>query len=388
MSCLNAVRKWHELGLPSRVLETHPDCADYLVNSRLIYPLAGYRNSSDEPDVLEQGLLKVEGVWKQWEEVKNLLMQGKWNYTALEGFTRKDRLHYDAIYPVHSLSVQQYKKVRNVALRFFENHAEADPGIDKDCVLQLITTALDDGNAPFCLEHCTIRVIRPAENQIEVYSFGAEMEEDQYRLTMPGGSWLTRSILTTVETKIGMGDFMEFREATLRRVTSIPLTSIRAERVLQRVNELNKSHLRFNYTGQNCYALAHEVMNETGYEMPDIHMTLGQLINVTWLNRHPLLASILDRESSVSMIVYNCAALVMGGLKMSEGSTDGAIEEPIGQSMGIRSFSRLIRSPSSLLTENCARINYHSLPFIAWQLEQPSTLVYTSTKGRPKMDGL
>jgi hypothetical protein len=392
MSCLHSVRSWLGLGLPPSILETHPECVDYLVKSRIVYPLAGYGKQALKLEN-EHLLLKVEGIWRHWEEVKDLLQREEWCYTSLDGILMRDRLHYKKIFPVHSLSTTQYEKVHEVALRYFTLHGEVDPGIEKNCVLQLITTSLTNANAPFALEHCTIRVLRPVENHVEVYSFGAEMAEDQYLRTMPHGtgrSWMSRSILTTVETKIGMGDFMEFREANLRRVTSIPLTSIRADKILQRVDRLSQSHLRFNYIGQNCLALAHEVMQETGYDMPDIHMTLGQLLSATCLDRqrHPYLAAILEHENRISMVISNCATLVLGGLKMSEPLPEGTLEEPIGRSEGIHSFSRLIRSPWSLLTENCSRINYHSLPFIAWQLEQPSTQVIPATPGRPQMYGL
>ena len=104
-------QKWLALGLPPSVLESYPDCANFLVSSGIVYPLVGYANSTQDPEAqgmrIEKGipLLKMEGCWKTWEEVNRSLAQDPidrnrilsrsrpwevWSYTSA-GFIPQDQ---------------------------------------------------------------------------------------------------------------------------------------------------------------------------------------------------------------------------------------------------------------------------------------------------------
>lgn len=388
--------KWSELNLPVSILETHPDCATYLVETGFVYPLTGYANSTDCEEIHtirlegDHPLLKIEGDWRRWDEIKPLLTDKeiRWSYISPEGFVPQDRLHYTQIYPVHYLSAKQYERIRAIALRFLENPLEIDEAEDNDCILQLMTSSDTKTSSPFYLEHCTLRLIRPnEEGKIEVYSFGSEMSEDQFKQLIPNGSWLNPSILKTVRTQIGMCDFKEFREMDTCRVTMIPLTTKRANRIIDRVNLLSQSRLRFNYIQQNCFALAHEVLKEAGYEMPDIRMTFGRLLSWRLVNREGIFARILEYDSYISRVASNCLVYLLGGGKTSLPLKGEEREEPLSQGSGMITFSRLIRSPMDLIKQESGWI-HHSLPFIQWQLEQPSTVVIYPERGVPKMHGL
>jgi hypothetical protein len=72
--------KWSKLGLPLSILESHADCARFLVDTSLIYSIVGYLETSQNPamrgvKVDESGhpLIKVEGQWTRWADIKDRL---------------------------------------------------------------------------------------------------------------------------------------------------------------------------------------------------------------------------------------------------------------------------------------------------------------------------
>ncbi len=428
--------KWLQLGLSSSVIETDPDCVRILITSGIIYPLVGYANSFDHSEAgsirleNEQLMLKIQGSWKSWKEINQLLMQDPknktrmisrnnpgqvWSYVSHLGFIPKDRLHYEHIYPVALLSEAQYEKVKALAKHFLDKNSEVDVGIEKTGILQLMTTSQQEISTPFYLEHCTIRIIRKVNGKYELYSMGSEMTENEYRKTMPGNSWISTSILTTVETKIGMCDFQEFRHKDLCRVTSIPLSEERTNAILKMIDQISQKQLRFNYIQQNCLSLVHEVMKLSGYEMPDLRITPAQLLCWKLINHeNSLIRRMNDKVlhvfgeidqmipssmrnvikpicypahcilNKVSTVFTNFVVAAMGGWKMSMPLAPGSTEDPLSQNQGMISFSRLIRSPLSLW-EDGPSVLHHSLPLIEWQLKQLSTFVTHPKKNMPKL---
>lgn len=388
MSPINITSKWHSLGMTPEILGLAPDCAKFLVSSGLAYTMVGLANSTDSPGphgimVRDgQAYLKIEGEWKSWESVKERIeLHKEWSYVSKEGLVPIGRLNYRKIYPIHVLSENQYWAVWKQAIRFYENHRDVDPDEKKTGILQLMTTHHQGLVSPFWLEHCTIRLIVQNESSYDVYSLGAEMSEEQYRHVRPGSSVYSPYFLTTVETKIAMGDFEEFRSKDLCRVTSIPLTSARAQKILDKVQRLSQEHLRFNYLQQNCLCLAHEIYQETGYEFPDLRMTLGELVLDKCLKGRRFQLGPIGKK--ILTVMSNAMVLLLGGGKMSMPLPHGASEDKLSDNRGLISFSKVIRSISSLWKEETSCL-YHSDPLIKWQLSQPSTFVVQPGKS-PKM---
>lgn len=389
---LNIASKWQSLGVPHEVLSLAPECAEFLVSSGLAYTMVGLANTTDAPGphgiMVRNGqiYLKMEGEWKDWKSVKKRIeLHKEWSYVSREGLVPTGRLNYRRIYPIHVLSENQYQAVWKQAIRFYENHHDVDPDENKTAILQLMTTHHEGLVSPFWLEHCTIRLIVPNNGSYEVYSLGAEMSEEQFQVTRPGGSVYSAHFLTTVETKIAMGDFEEFRSKDICRVTSVPLTATRAQKILEKVQRLSQEHIRFNYVQQNCLCLAHEIYQETGYEFPDLRMPLGELLWERCLNGRRLYSypKLGPLGNKIVTVLSNALVMLMGGWKMSRPLPHGASEDKLSENRGLISFSKVIRSIRSLWEEETSCV-YHSDPLIKWQLEQPSTFVVQPGK-RPKM---
>ncbi len=430
-------KKWVGLGLPPSVLTNYPDCAEFLLKSGLAQTLVFFQESSAQPH--KQGLklgedhhpcLKVEGKWQRWEMIRDEFeydaKRGKivsknqreqvWNYVSPDlpkgGLRPVDRFEYVQVYPVHQLSQEQYEKVVAQALKFYGTHPEWDPGIAKDCVVQFFTSPRQNGlpETPLFKNakgqfpvHIAIRVIT---KEGKVYSFGFQMTPEQNEHILPEGKMLTRQQLSTADTKISMLDYEETRIHEGRITTSIPLTSARADNVLEKINGFNEQQIRFNFMKQNCTVLVAEVFNETGYDMPETRTTLGGMI---WdalpdaediFGAHSVPALIAGSISyicqsmaqidpamhvfkQVKPLLENNVALYFGAAKASEPLKAGRAEEEFGKEPAIKSFSRPIRHRTDLFKKETAII-YSSAPFIEWQKQQPSTFI-EPYHGKPQM---
>lgn len=426
-------KEWMDLGLPKHLLNTDPDFVRLLVSSGMIYSIIGFsrtcENSSEFCGLdLQHQLMKVQGEWIAWGEIKKnfivhpahkktLVSRGDlnqvWNYISPQGLVPQDRLHYEHIYPVHILSKNQYDRAKAQALKFLETNPEQDKGIAKNCIVQFVTSHKTGQNERFTAEHSGIRLIILNNGTYEVYSFGIEMEEKELKQARPYPIFYSPFLFTTVLTKIGMCDFEEFQKKEYSRITSIPLTLERAQKILKRTQQLSQEPLRFNYLQQNCLSLLQEVFKETGYEMPDTRLSFGQLFwnalplkntfysilksikafvldvfnQLPYYLKQPLslgLRTVKFTLNKISTVITNCFIALWGGLRMSGPLPKEAVEQTFGQNRGMITFSRLIRSFSSLIDENAAVI-YHSWPFIQWQLKQPSTFI-APYDGRPKMN--
>ncbi len=455
-------KKWLDLGLPKEVLETDADCARFLLKTKLAYAIVGFKEAAMNPEAQEtirfdadgHPQLKVDGNWTRWEILRDYFeydeKQGKvisrrndhelvWTYISPRGFTRADRFEYPNAYPVHQLSQEEYRIVRAQAAKFYETHPELDAGTEKDCIVQFFTSPrwylypempiFENGKNELPI-HIGVRLITADRH---VYSFGFEMTPEQAEHILPGKAMISTSLATTADTRIAMADYEEFREHHGRITTSIPTTSARAQKILEKISAFNQNQIRFNFKEQNCTALVGEVFQETGYQMPEVRTTLTGIIarsfptveqvadaigkNVPLIG--PALKSMILKVKEaltsawqwivnmtpnwikkaidfiVTVITYiprkivtifeNCVALAVGGAKMSGPLEKGRTEDELGtETPTIKSFSTIIRNWTDIFKDSTA-VAYHSGPFIQWQKEQPST-VTNPYSGKPRMD--
>ena len=427
------VQTWETLGLPVSVLKDHPDCVRFLKESGLMFSIVGYRESCRDPNQHDLKLdhdghpmLKMKGHFVRWEtvsreieydskseKVKSRVYPGSivqsWDYFQ-EGLVPVDRFKYDQVFPVYKLTEAEYNRTLQYARKFYEKHPEKDPGIAKDCIVQFTTIesrAVFDGalfdhaqrNYPV---HIGMRLIT---RDGQVYSFGYQLLPEEAAFLF---SDYFSTFLATAEAKISMRDYEEFRPVN-KLVTSIPLSSQRAQNILNRLNELNGQQLRFQYMRQNCSQLMREVMQITGYDV-DLRTTGTEVVYdaLPSLTQIPVIRKVVSFtkdiwnslptfatmpiEFSANLILYipkkvaivatNLLAWKMGASKKTTPLQEGVEDEVFYDKKKLQTFSTLIRSWSDIFNEE-TNVVYHSKYFIDWQKEQHSTFKEVYSK-RPK----
>ncbi len=422
-------KKWETLGFPAPILEYHADCARFLIESKLAFSIAGYKqtrvhHSEDDVRLDSDGhpLIKMQGRFVRWEKIARELeydpvsdkirSRGNsaqtWNYFYPDGLVPLDRFNYNRAYPIYQLSQDEYDRVIASSKKFYETNPELDVGVPKDCVLQFFTSPRLQGfpdhpllanfhrNIPV---HIGIRLIT-ADRQ--VYSFGWQLpnEESVKVFTHP-----LSTLAKTAVVKVSMMDYEEFRNHEGRVVTSVPLSSLRSGKILDHVNELSCRHLRLQYARQNCTVVAGELLDIAGYhvgmrttvgetflgmvpnlnQLPVIGSTIAKIENAasrTWgllpnFISHPLSLAkkiILWLPNKVEIFLTNLLILKMGGAKMTAPLPNGVVDEELTDRPGLQTFSRVIRSWTDMFKEETSAVS-HSKYFFDWQKKQKSTFV-------------
>lgn len=427
------VQQWEEFGLPMSVLKDHPDCVRFLKESGLVFSIVGYRESCRDPNQHDikldhdgHPMLKMKGRFVRWEtvsreieydskseKVKSRVYPGSivqsWNYFQ-EGLVPVDRFEYDQVFPVYKLTEAEYNRTLQHARKFYETHSEKDPGIAKDCIVQFTTIenrvvpngALFDHAQRNYPVHIGMRLIT---RDGQVYSFGYQLLPEEAAFLF---SDYFSTFLATAEAKISMRDYEEFRPVN-KLVTSIPLSSQRAQNILNRLNELNGQQLRFQYMRQNCSQLMREVMQIAGYDV-DLRTTGTEVVYdaLPSLTQIPVIKKVVSFtkdiwnslpifttmpiEFSANLMLYipkkvaivatNLLAWKMGASKKTTPLQEGVEDEVFYDKKKLQTFSTLIRSWGDIFNEE-TNVVYHSKYFIDWQKEQHSTFEDVYSK-RPK----
>ncbi len=462
-------QKWKTLDLPPSILESHADCARFLFESGLIFTIVGYRESclnrngselkldaDGHPMVRVQGnfvrwellgdrnidyikldsdghpMIKMQGRFVRWETIsrelhydpksENIKSKGYpgslvqiWNYCYPQGLVPMDRFNYDRAFPVFELTREQYNRTMQLALKFYETNPEKDQGIPKDCIVQFMTCPrqqlpkhclLKNANDQYPL-HIGMRLIT---SDRKVYSFGVNMTPEAFAFIY---SDLKSNFLTTVDAKITMMDYDEFRPHEGKVVTSIPLTSQRSQNILNFINEQNGKQLRFNYTHQNCTSTIHEVLKRAGYDL-DLRTTAQNFLYhaLPSANQLPVVGPLIAKVEHCMQRIWkatpqritgsvewtlNVAFFVprkfltiwtnlliwkLGASKKITPLQDGVEDEELYDKRGIQTFSSVIRSWTDIFKDETSAVN-HARFFLDWQKEQRSTFV-DPYQGRPK----
>ena len=439
-------KKWTALSFPAEVLQRHADCARFLIESKFAFSIAGFRETSQNPELHDlkladdgHPLIKVRGEWMRWEQLKAQVLFDpetnqirsrdypgqvveSWTYLSPQGLVRIDRMNHERLVDIYQLSPEEYQRTLAFAHHFYETNPEVDVGIRKDCVLQFMTTprktifaVADAGDEDHYLNvssnaptHIVVRLIMPDG---KLYSCGIEA-------TAEGLKFMLENFFATIPAKINKaGDYEEFREFDKRIVTCIPLTNARAEGIINELNE--KGTIRFQYGRQNCSVLMRLVMRGAGYEpvnnqrsiasilidslpnlehLPKIGPLIGKVQTVTtpiftWINHLPptcvkvvfatLKAVVLFIPGKIGNFVLNLLQLKLGAGKMLYSLPAGTAEDEFYDQRRLINFSSSIRSFWDMFKDETSTI-YHSKPIIDWQKEQKSTFTEPYS-GCPKL---
>lgn len=443
-------KKWEKLGLPPSILESHADCARFLVRSGIAFNIVGYRETCGNADVHDVKLdhdghpmIKVQGVFKRWDLIKQQLTYDEksdkvlsifypgsiaqgWSYLHPSGLEPKDRLNNDRIVPFYRITNDERNRVATHAQKFYEKNDEVDVGVRKDWVVQFHTSPrrqyvssmppipqnpLLDNVVRNLNTHIVMRLIAPNG---DVYSSGLEMDLDSQNFLWENG---LAKFLGTVTAQVNKtGDYEEFRPHTGRLVTSIPLTSQRADNIVNFLNDLGD--VRFNFLRQNCSNLMGIVSKMAGYDIPmqtTVKETLIDMlpdlkyIPVIGPAAHKVNQVFLKFKAGISYItpgfIKNVVTLIsdvvffiprkmatfainliikyFGGATMLHALPENTEEEELYNAGRFLNFSRLIRGWTDLFKEQTQEV-YHSKYFVEWQKEQKSTVLHPSSD-RPKL---
>jgi hypothetical protein len=172
-----------------------------------------------------------------------------WNFVHPMGFIPVDRYDYKQPYPIAQLSKKAVESLQKLARHFYANPSSDILG--KDYVFQVVLSDTPRSQTipwlqnlgtwvPFSL-HASIRVITPDGL---VYSSGIKQrnEDENFSLT---------NYFSTRIVKMPMPDFFEARCCNTCRVTSIPISKIESEKILNIINKFNVG-IPFCFPIQNC----------------------------------------------------------------------------------------------------------------------------------------
>lgn len=448
-------KKWRDLGLDDTLLVSHPDFAEFLVSSGLVYTIVTLQNStragadyhkiaigeSGEPE------LWLEGKRCPWSWMKKMFVadpEGKrlvlredpneqWTYVAPDGLVPASRYRPGKLYPCELLSYAEYRQLQRHADRFWASHDEVDPGVEKPCVLQVITMRrdklpgsilTDNLNAGYPA-HTWFRII---DEKGRVYSGGAEIaEEDQPAVLSGLRSFLTtaRASVSTINSPLPRPfDYEESHPFDERLVTSIPMTIERKDAILDNLEGLNgEPALPFNFARQNCTKITVEAVLKPAGVAVDTRMRLGSLLGSLMPDMRELLPgsffAVTARISETARCLYRRAIqsapacvrrivpvvtnevaklaervetavstslmLLLGGTKTLRPRVPGTLGD-LDNDDHLTTFSALLLE-SRPFTDTAPVAFDHPMLLRAWQWEQASTVRY-GYEGVPKLYGL
>ncbi|MBS0655541.1 MAG: hypothetical protein JSR46_07185 [Verrucomicrobia bacterium] len=435
--------KFVRLGFPEELCKSHPDCVDFLITSGVAFTIAMFRDSTGagkddhgvRMDWNGHPLLKMNGAWQRWDHINQVLEYDKrsrrliskgqpdigWNYISPEGFVQKDLYAYDAIYHVEELNLHEYQSLMTHAQKFWEKHPEVDQGQEKKCILQIVSTQNDLAprnwfNENFLENNAEHSFVRVVDEKGQVYSFGDVMPPEESAVLK---SNLPFTLLASVNANVGVPDYDESRPFDKRAVTSIPLTTERANNILEYFTQANKDGIRFGTSKQSCLKFPTVALDMAGVPV-DTKITFGELLGsmVPDIRKLPVISQFFAVAAKVQELVQpifdtikkytpepikkaiscvsdalnfvgrkidtictNTVALVLGGWKMSEPKPNRP-HDPKPDEKRITYFHRLLDSFGDFFDDETATI-YHSMRLKSWQKQQDSTIVY-SYEG-PKM---
>lgn len=270
------------------IIEKHPDCAKFLKESGLLFAIRGYQHSIERRGEMLRGeenmktgikldrdghpLLLKEGEWTRWELIKKELRFDKenkeivstgdasieWNYFYPYGLVPGSR--YNEIKQIYRLSGKEMESLKQHAASYFEINPDTDPGVEKNCFIQVYTTARKSNLLDM---HAAVRLI---DQEGRVYSMGYEMPMEHQNRIISGSA---RTFLATGVVTISTLDYDEFRPFDDRYVTTVPISAEKAKKVLEQMKEYTHLPLRFNFIRQNCARFALEALRLAGVENID-----------------------------------------------------------------------------------------------------------------------
>jgi hypothetical protein len=328
--------KWVAAGFDRSLITTDPEAVHFAVSSKLIYTIAMFAKSAafleGEPMTIKavngSAYFKVEGEWKPYSAFKDEIQYSEelykivgWNFIHPMGFVHHDWVEYDRIYPIAKLNEAGIRATRAHAQKFWgEDQPEIDPGAEKPCVLQVMTTGREwDGLSKAWWannlrehfpKHTSLRLMMPDGY---LYSFGGKMGLQTDAFLCSSEHQLATG-LATVPTP----DYEESRRSDDRTMVAVPLTEERAKQILAFANEANKG-FSFNFLRQNCVRFADVVLRLGGVKMSS-QMSMGQFLadglprvsDIPYIGKG--IAAIASAVCSVVSPVFHCIGAVVNAV--------------------------------------------------------------------------
>ncbi len=424
-------QNWMQLQFPESVLTSHPDFVDFIMDSGIGYKIVMFQNSKQDGALLHNitcdaegnPIMLCNGVHQRWEDIKKLVFydpnQGKiasledtkqgWNYISPKGLVPKDPYNYENLYSIDKIPNEEYKEILEHAQKYWQTHEEIDPGIEKDCIFQIVTTKrayVPDSLPSFIKDnlndnypsHVYMHFIKPNG---KVYSSGFEMKHTEQKEILGNVPF---SLLTSGLTQWSNLDYEEPRKFEVRYITSIPITRKRLNESLQYIADKNKQINRFCFVDDNCAKGAIDVakindveidtittLKEYAYRiLPDFDKIPGigapfieiaqkiQFVARVCLAVLPpvscevieggaktLSEAVQQFESRLQNLFTNCMVYLLGGAEMTKALREST-DAPSQQKPLLNTQLDFLNTAPALL--------YHPAKVTEWQLQQPSTL--------------
>ncbi len=436
------------LGFPESVLSFHSDFVDFLMDSELAFKISMFQNTTKKGKEIhviacdEDGMpmMRCNGTMQRWDTIKKMCVydpiQGKvvscenkekgWNYISPKGLVEKDPFDYERLYAIEKIESVDYKEIREQAEKYWETNEEIDPGIEKDCIFQIVTTKKSlfprwlpeflkenlDKNSP---SHTYLRFIKPNG---KVYSFGFEMKSSEQKQVL---EFLPFTFLRSGLTKFSTSDYDESRKFELRYVTSIPVTKERLKASLEYVVAKNKEGLRFCFKDDNCTRGAVDIAKINGVQidptmtirdffwriLPDFEKipVIGpvfieiaqkiQLVANALLQAMPsvqcevvnsthktLSETVQILAKSIENIFYNALIYLMGGAEMTTALQE--MKKKAEETLTVAPQAMTLFNDGLNFLKDPVGGVFHSIKVTEWQLQQPST-VTIAYEGKPRL---
>jgi len=292
-------KKWVAFGFPEEALHRNSDCVQFVMQSAIGYSIQMFKNTTKRGLERHQirfcgheVYLNVNGSFEPWSKMKTFVEFDRikkaivlladrtqtCNYISPQGLVIASR-HPTELYPIEELDSSEQRELKSHAARFWQRHAEVDPGLEKECVLQIVTanknclpdTWYNESLNKLRPQHTAIRLI---DKDGKVYSFGIDMT-DEFKEYFKGNPL---SFLATGYSRAVTPDFEETRAFDTRAITSIPLTEARMNAILQRVKETNAGDgMRFCMSKQNCNKFGVMLLDLAGIKV-DTRTTFGEVL--------------------------------------------------------------------------------------------------------------
>lgn len=305
-------RVWTRTALDPAIARINPECAEFLLKTKLAYLIASY----SRPDCTDVGVrvhegveILVDGAFIPYEEFNERFEYDKSRECmveraephralscvapALGGFIFKDQ--YAELFPVAELTEVEYQKLKE--------HA----GQEADNFFQLYTSPYLDNGLPTLEDNFAVGESLPSHfaarivtSDRKVYSFSLRVDRDD----LFTATSLAKSVCGTVSM-----DFDEPRKHDGRLVTTLPLTQETQQRLLQYVQD-NRLQ-RFNFVDANCAGFATQLLHQLGHNVeprlaPEIvlfEMVAGHVYRLPGVG--PLLYKLFSTANKVMNAVHN-----------------------------------------------------------------------------------
>lgn len=319
--------KWEKTGLDPQVVQIAPDCARFLLETKMGFVMGSLSHPETQEIPLRvvggQVELMVEGEFIPWAEFQdrfefdparwhNALIErdetrSVWTFVSprLGGFVKKDPYLSEKPYPIDKLTPEELARVRAQASQDPTNTRNAE------AVIQVYTSPGGEFAANGCLKamtgsgeygpsHYAVQIISPTG---EVYSMTHYM--DLGEVDIPG-KW---AFLSTKKGRVVMGDYDLWRPHHGRILTSLPMTKQDMENVFNEVDR--KRDAPFSFLKYNCASFAADMLTAAGYPVRiETHVEnflfpalFGGIKNIPVLG--PFLVSAASKVSSIAAKIWN-----------------------------------------------------------------------------------